>query len=183
MTLPHDKDAALEHCTKFCTTNGHQMCHVEFDPSAPKDARALQKGFYYTHDRHILLYYNRCYVPNARGKTWPGFSHDLTVLGVLAHETGHYVNDLLGWDAVPKKMYDLRMRELASTPYAMKDPHEDFAEACGLFIVNPSLLEKLRPRRHEFLTNDLGLKPVESRHWREILAESPRHLKMVENHL
>lgn len=112
------------------------------------------------------------------GMQWsfPGHSVDRTPYGVLQHELGHHV-DLL--NAVTRRGrywsdFSIRMRESAGelplTSYCPDDA-EWFAEMFRLFVTNPDLLSKLRPRTHaEMLAR---FKPVFEDSWRERLQGAP----------
>lgn len=158
----------------FCATNDLQLPAV-----AEADPKRWPFGVcaYYRRDV-ITISVQHCASVGFAGMQWsfPGHSVDRTPYGVLAHELGHHV-DLLS--AVTRKGayfsdYSIRMRERAGeaplTSYCPNDA-EWFAEMFRLFVTNPNLLEKLRPRTHAEM---LGrFKPVFQDTWRERLAGAP----------
>lgn len=127
------------------------------------------KGFY----RRGTVFINlpRCR-PATRtpGYSWsfPGYKADLTPVGVVAHEVGHYIDEQLnfpqlrGWSG-----------ERSVTSYE-PNRRERFAEAVKLFITNPDLLRVGRPVRHALLL-DLGLRPLHDAPWRDVLRERGAH--------
>ncbi len=64
--------------------------------------------------------------------------------------------------------------------YATFMTTEDFAESMRIYILNPTLLCLLSPKRWAFIRGQLQLNISETRHWRELLQDSPRHLKEIE---
>jgi len=111
------------------------------------------------------------------GMQWsfPGHSVDRTPYGVLQHELGHHTDVL---NSTKRGRYrgnfsiDMRARVLEDpiTSYC-PDDGEWFAEMFRLFVTNPDLLSKLRPRTHEVLM--ARFKPVFEDSWRERLAGAP----------
>ena len=164
-------------CEKFLDANG--MHHPTFRFVHGKNVNLY--GRYYPGSETVDVYVNRCRLPTTSNYSWswPGYTADVTVLGVTAHEVGHHVENVKGWRTVINDMYDIVVKERGVSGYAAMDRHEDFSEAMKLMITNPSLLEAICPRRHGYFTQTLGLVPVEARHWTEILCDSPRHLQAV----
>lgn len=103
--------------------------------------------------------------------SWPGFISDRTPLGVLAHETGHYVDWKCG--DVASRICKLT-KEQAITSYA-PNSQEWFAEMFRLFVTNPDLLRIIRPKTYVELTKGLGLSPVVTASYQEVLegAQAP----------
>lgn len=105
--------------------------------------------------------------------TYTGYKADLTCAGILAHETGHYVHDVLG------KAADAFLQIVGDEPSVSSyEPTvgESIAEAFKLFILNPSLLREGRPRRAKFF-DETNLSPVVDVHWREVLRHA--HPKLI----
>lgn len=186
MILPHDQATAQGLVESFCSANALAKPLLCFAPAKPHGAANNGYGYYHRTQFFIEVYAAQCKGVSERSWSYPGYTHDLTVMGVTAHELGHHVMNVLGWRETLAKWYSLTMKHLAEAPvgeYAMSRPAEDFAEAMRLFAVNPSLLEAIAPSRHHFMTKILSLKPVEARHWRELLCDSPRHVQRVEEKL
>lgn len=136
-------------------------------------------GLYYP--SRIVVDVQRCARPGYGGRawSWPGYKVDRTPYGVVCHELGHHWH-LSG--AEPRKLeHEFRLAVRGEEPvtnYA-PDTGEEIAESFRLFTTNPSLLAAIRPETHAFLRS--RLEPVEARSWREVLAESSRHLRAAEN--
>ena len=96
-------------------------------------------------------------------RSWshPHYFTDRTIYGVLHHEFGHYVHELLGFPRIPA--------EKKITSYE-PDGRERFAETIKLFLGNPDLLREYDPKRYEKLLA-LGLKPLHQKPWKEIMFE------------
>lgn len=190
MILPHDSIAAQSMLERFCAANGVEAPPVEYRPNRVM-VRINSKGYYDPMSQSIVVNAMHCPVitvhsTNPRRWTWPGYTADLTVLGVTAHELGHYFNHVRGWRSVLRKWHTMAMSDLREAPvtgYALKNPGEDLAEAFKVFVTDPSLLREVAPNRFKFLVEELGLVAIEERHWREILEDSPRHIRAVENRL
>ena len=127
----------------------------------------------------ISVHVAGCAAIGRYGAQWsyPGYVIDRTPYGVIQHELGHHVDVLLGKQ---KQSYHsefstslrARSREAALTNYCPNDA-EWFAEMFRLFVTNPDLLIRLRPRTYDALCR-VGLRPcVIGVGWREILAQAP----------
>lgn len=106
--------------------------------------------------------------------SWPGFISDRTPLGVIAHETGHFID----WqNCYPAGRIRQLTGEKAITSYA-PNAGEWFAEMMRLFITNPGLLKLIRPKTYKELTAGLRLQPVVTENWRKVLAgaEAPEQV-------
>lgn len=181
MILQHDSAAARVTVEKFCAHNKIDVPDIDFRPKLRPNSFG-----YFSQPRLIVVDALHCkgIIDNPRVWTYPGYTADLTVLGVTAHELGHYVHFVRGWREVLRAWHSMTMSCLEEQPvgsYARTQPHEDLAEAFKVFVTNPSLLECIAPKRYAFFVNSMSLVPVESRHWREILGDSPRHIRAVEN--
>ena len=97
----------------------------------------------------------------------------MTGAGVIAHETGHYVDSLLKMPSLHIQKYIRGERAVSS--YEPND-QEVFAESMKLFILNPYLLRQGRPLRYEFLKS-LGLEPVIADCWQDVLMHA--HPKLI----
>ena len=117
--------------------------------------------------------------PRMRSWSYPCWKTDRTAIGVVAHETGHYVEHALqragklnpaehgaAWRTLLSK-YKKRV-----TSYEPR-PSEAWAETLRLFILNPYLLKFGIPERYEFVRR--LLKPSEERTWRAVLLDHPAY--------
>lgn len=132
---------------------------------------------YYRRDL-ITISVKHCASIGFAGMQWsfPGHSVDRTPYGVIAHELGHHV-DLLNAKTSRGPYYsDFSVHtrsacdEAPLTSYCPNDA-EWFAEMFRLFVTNPDLLAKLRPRTHAALAE--RYKPVFNDGWRDRLAGAP----------
>ena len=97
----------------------------------------------------------------------------MTVAGVLAHEFGHYIDDI--FKNPSKKIRKAIGSESCVTSYE-PNTFEVFAEAFRLFVLNPELLKEGRPKRYSFFES-LGLKPVLLDNWEYVLGNA--HPKII----
>lgn len=98
--------------------------------------------------------------------SWPGFISDRTPLGVLAHETGHFIDYQCNNAAY--RIHRVT-REGAITSYAPNSA-EWFAEMMRLFITNPGLLKLIRPRTYHEIRKGLRLEPAVTEDWRKVMS-------------
>lgn len=106
---------------------------------------------------------------NERNWNWPCSTTDREPMGVLCHELGHHVDWLVG-----------EKKERYSSDYSGKvriaageaqisgycpDDSEWFAEMFRVFVLNPNLLEQLRPDTFDILSR--VWKPVDCLGWNE----------------
>ena len=132
----------------------------------------------------VLKCANVCGEAMSRQWSYPGNTVDRTPYGVIAHELGHHVDVCTG---ISKGKYSSEygksiMDATGEKPISSycPNPGEWFAEMFRVFFTNPNLLKQLRPRTWECLSSKFNT--VESRHWREVLADAPaRVIKALEN--
>ena len=108
--------------------------------------------------------------------TYPGYKADLTAYGVIAHENGHHVYASIYGRIDKKKWREILASEPKVTSYE-PNMSEAFAESMKVFSTNPDLLSNGRPLRYLFLTGELGLEPVITEDWRNVLSEA--HEKFI----
>lgn len=158
----------------FCQANGLPMPTVQ---EAPADRWPFDVCAYYRADK-ITICPARCAGVGLAGRAWsyPGYVVDRTPYGVIQHELGHHV-DLMRGTAKGAYWSDYgaavktAAREEAITSYCPNDA-EWFAEMFRLFVTNPDLLRKIRPRTHARLLAD-GFVPVFQDTWEQRLAGAP----------
>lgn len=160
---------------QFCAANSLSVPSVvEADPKRwPHGVCAYYRA------EVITINVKACAGIGFAGMQWsfPGHSVDRTPYGVIAHELGHHVD--LNRAQTRRGRYwgdfSCRVRDESGedklTSYC-PDSAEWFAEMFRLFITNPDLLAKLRPRTHAILL-DHGFKPVFQDGWRERLVGAP----------
>lgn len=180
----YTRDAAL---TDVVNLTAH-LCLVN-GVTVPAYVNRPLNGVYGTCSRYrgdqylVAVQLDRCRIPQISGHSWswPGYKADVTVAGVIAHEMGHLChwssrNTFRRWTS------DVANEEPVSS-YETDSGlvEESVAEAMKLFVLNPTLLAECWPRRYAIIRE--RYQPVVENHWSEILADSPRHLKAVQNRL
>lgn len=171
MAEKFDRDAAfadaVARCTVMCEANGVVV------PTFRDSTRLGYFGMYVPSRRAVLVHVARTRVPTRTpGFSWsyPGYKADLTVLGVTAHELGHHFDAMLRYPSSRSRWYiatSVTARVSSYEPSAS----ESWAESFKLYVTNPSLLAEGRPERYEVIRS-LVPSIVETRHWREVLADA-----------
>lgn len=128
-------------------------------------------GMYWFVEKKIDIVENRIIKPTKiPGYKWsyPGYKADKTIIGVLAHETGHHVDNCLNLlkENEPKLDFIFLCSKISSYE---PDKREAFAETIRLFITNPDLLKIYSPERYIVLTEYFGFKPVITDKWDKVL--------------
>jgi hypothetical protein len=105
--------------------------------SYPAYPRCSPKGEFVQTERRIYVY----------GVDSPAmFSH------MLHHEIGHFVFFLVIGSRVKKTwVTELSPGSSCVTPYAGRNPWEDFAETYAYYVLQPRVLEKKLPEKHAFM--------------------------------
>lgn len=183
--------AGVDYVNAFLALNGidaiDEILTVADDTKKPPGANPWhQRGWYWFGTLFVNLKKSRVPVKNP-GFSWSftGFKADLTAPGVLAHETGHHTHFWLNTKHSPEELLRLiravRAEEPAVSGYEPNN-YEVFAEAMRLFILNPTLLQAGRPKRYQLLTHVLGLRPLHSTPWRQVLQFAhPRLIAAAES--
>jgi len=120
----------------------------------------------------------KCAGIGGAGRAWsyPGYVVDRTPYGVIQHELGHHVDWTRGttrgayWSDYGESV-KAASGEAAITSYC-PDPAEWFAEVFRLFVTNPDLLRRIRPKAFARLIAD-GMVPVFEDTWRDRLTGAP----------
>jgi len=162
--------------TRFCLVNDLPLPQVTLaEGSWPYKVCA------YYRPQEITLKLTKCSPIGKSGAAWsyPGYVTDKTPYGVLAHELGHHVDVLKSVKVGPYfGDYSLKIfaasGEAAISSYA-PNKHEWFAEMFRVFVTNPDLLSKLRPKTFDLLSQDFL--PAELRSWLEVLEHAPERTK------
>lgn len=140
-----------------------RIIHDLNDPLVQKIKAVATCGFYRTGKIHVAV--PLCAHKNP-GYSWPGFISDRTPYGVIQHELGHHVDEVKSgvnvYRARPGNFFSDKIYqasgELPITSYA-PNRMEWFAEIFRLFVTNPDLLKKIRPKAYQALI-DHGLNPI-----------------------
>lgn len=153
---------------KFCEMNNIPKPRIAFTTESGAC------GYYSYHSNTLVVNPSLCAreVANPAMRCWshPHYFTDRTIYGVLHHEFGHYLHEQLKFPRLPKE------RQITSYE---PNSGERFAETIKLFLGNPDLLKQYDPLRYAKLIA-LGLKPVETRSWKQVMEDdgmSPRFIK------
>jgi hypothetical protein len=101
--------------------------------------------------------------------TFPGYVQDLTPYGILAHEFGHYISDMLGKE-FRKNFVNIKRIEDNVTASDDRGLDEKMAEAARLFITNPDILKRGRPIRYRIFSEHY--EPVVRNRWKNVLKHA-----------
>jgi hypothetical protein len=172
-------DAARDQMFKWC--DDHQLARPKVDYL--EDRHPLMPpgdlGYYYRETQTVMVHITACPIPSDTDVV--GWLRDYSPIGVMAHEFGHHVNQLLGWKKLMRRYYDVRCStEKVVSSYGALQDTEDFAEAFRLFITNPGLLALTSSRRYMFLAQDLEFGTPDNLDWKSILASHPNLIEEVE---
>jgi hypothetical protein len=125
--------------------------------------------------------------PGFRNWSYPCYKVDRTAMGVVAHETGHHVEQTLAKTGKLTRQQGAEWRTLLTTANGRRKitnyepvPSEAWAETMRLFILNPQLLRFAVPARYRFITDCVGLRPSERRPWRDVLQRHPDFVAQAE---
>lgn len=131
----------------------------------------------YYRPSYVAICVTRCAWIGTVGRAWsfPGYTVDRTPYGVVQHELGHHVDVLRGTKkAAYSSDFSTSIRQTTGeeqvSSYAPNDA-EWFAEMFRVFVTNPDLLLRLRPRTHRELRR--CFQPVFNDTWRDRLAGAP----------
>lgn len=182
-------ERGVERAEEFCQVNKLTMPDVK---RWEREKWRFDACAYYR-PTYIAICLDKCAWPGYAGRawSWPGYVIDRTPYGVVAHELGHHVDMVCSQH---KRSYFGEFSqtikkaacEAPITSYAPNDA-EWFAEAFRLFVTNPDLLRRIRPRTHSLLVD--RFKPVGKGVWDKELEGAPERTllqaqkKMVGNGL
>lgn len=133
------------------------------------------RGMYIVRERRINIDPKKCRsATKVPGFAWSytGFKSDMTPAGVLAHEFGHYIDDVKDVSRPNRRrLGELHDEEGCVSSYC-PNPSEWFAETFRLFFLNPHLLWCGKPRTFDFMALELRL-PISRREtWQEIMVNA-----------
>lgn len=169
-------DAGMLHIGKWCAANGVEMPRVETRTGKPDFGVCA-----YYRSGVITIWVQSCAGLGQVGRqwSWPGYVVDRTPYGVLAHELGHHVDHQHG----PRGGFRSHVwRPLDAQPLTGYCPNDNewFAELFRLFVTNPDLFRRVRPKVADLFLADWP-NAAESRPWQEVLQDSARHIAAAEN--
>jgi len=168
--------AGKEHIARWCAANG-VVCPSVVECEDPENFGTCA----YYRDSVIYISVRKCagYGRAGRQWSWPGYVVDRTPYGVLAHELGHHVDRQHG--AAGGVMSHL-WRPLDAAPLTSYCPNDNewFAELFRLFVTNPDLFKRVRPKIADLFFAEWPA-IVEMRAWPELLP--PRHIGAATNRI
>lgn len=139
-------------------------------PSFKRTNEKKFSGYYF--NKIVFINVPKTALPTLKPKhqrwSYPGYKIDKTAVGVVAHETGHYIDELGGLKSRSNKWAELSLIKPISG-YDGSSQIEAFAETMRLFILNPNLLKLGNPARYDFIIENLFLKPSKTLPWKSIL--------------
>jgi hypothetical protein len=164
------------------------FCHLNNipEPNSIKlsKAKCSWRGVYYYDSKSIVLYENSIKQPTKiPGYKWsfPGYKADITPIGVISHELGHHIENILKIKCNILRKFAIDKKRISSYEPSAE---EAFAETMRLFITNPTFLKILSPERYNILINDLKLKPIITDNWDEVLKYAhKKHIIAIENRI
>jgi len=170
--------AGTAHIKRWCGLNDVVMPHiVTYDGNEPTFGTCA-----YYRNGVINIWPEACAAVGRAGRmwSWPGYVVDRTPYGVLAHELAHHVDKAHGpRGGIRAASWHRETGEAAITTYA-PDVNEWFAESCRLYVTNPSLLCRLRPKMYDKLAAEWRML-AECRDWKQVLEGADRQIKAAEN--
>lgn len=131
----------------------------------------------YYRPSYVAICPELCARPGTAGRawSWPGYVVDRTPHGVVCHELGHHVDWLSGnvrghyWSDYSATLR-AKTKERPLTGYCDNDA-EWFAEIFRLFVTNPDLLSRVRPKTAYELSQQFECPPRPE--WDAVLAGAP----------
>ena len=116
--------------------------------------------------------------PGCSSWSFPCYKIDREPCGVVAHETGHHVNKVLG-DPAGDSLWASTVRHSKAITSYEPNLDESMAETLRLYILNPDLLYHGSRKRFNFLFHQMKLKPSENRSFQEVL-DHPTYIAQAE---
>lgn len=169
-------DLGILLANKFCVVNEIRLPTMNIYRSKDnKMAKAIKAvgtcGYYRSNNIHVAVPHCAYNNPNY---SWPAFISDRTPYGVIQHELGHHVDEVMSGVNIyrhpPGNFFSDRIRqESGEKPITSYSPNtqEWFAEIFRLFVTNPLLLERIRPLAYAALI--VHFKPAVSLHYVNVL--------------
>jgi len=187
------EEMATEHCAAYLKGIGVKPPSIVI---ADRN-RGGNTGYYIPSKCSVFVNSRDCArpvkVPAFRLWSYPGYKVDRTVSGVLCHEIGHHI-----WYSL-KSIFDTKLfnqmrsvwREVYKhsesgdfvSSYARVNIEEDFAESMRLFLMNPDLMSKAFPLRHQFLVDGCGLPRPHTASFEQVLAHAHPKIITASNNL
>jgi hypothetical protein len=144
----------------------------------------MRTGFYHNGRVYVNVPVTAAPAFVQSGMRWslPGYKVDRTACGVVAHETGHYVeHKLQQLGRLQPAVHGAQWRDVVNSGGKQVSgyepvPSEAWAESMRLFILNPELLRAGIPARYEFICT-LGLRPLKRGTWQHVLGGNKPYIE------
>lgn len=186
-------EAGVKLMENFCTTNALSIPTI--NRLRPTD-RAYHLGtcaFYRPYTISVMV--EKCAARGLGGASWscPGYAVDRTPYGVLQHELGHHVDTIktgpVTTQDLMEKLFSKQIyyqsKEAPLTKYLGTDTRvatffmEWFAENFRLYVTNPDLSMRLRPKFYMALFA-AGVYPVIEGNWEDVLKANNAPQRNIE---
>jgi len=147
-------------------------------------AQGTGTGWYYKNTVFVNLKASARAVQNPCVMSWsyPRYKIDRTPTGVVAHETGHHVDEVFRLQGFPSTQRNLLWEKVVKESKRVTgyEPvlSESWAETMRLFILNPDLLRLGSPLRYDYVLS-VGLKPSITDDFRTVL-DHPAYIAAAE---
>lgn len=153
----------------FCRQNGINLPGMDRLRPTQREYHLGTCAYYRPYTIHIMV--EKCAARGFGGRawSWPGYVIDRTPYGVIQHELGHHVDTLktgqVTRENLLEKLFSKKIweasREAPLTGYLGTDKEaptffmEWFAENFRLFVTNPDLSKRLRPKFYSALSKEM----------------------------
>jgi hypothetical protein len=185
--------AGVQLTERFCVENGLATPTIKRIHPSDRMFHLGSCAFYRPYTISIMV--EKCAARGCGGPAWscPGYAVDRTPYGVLQHELGHHVDTLKTGDVTTQNLMErlfsrqifLQSKEEPLTKYLGTDKRaatffmEWFAENFRLYVTNPDLSLKLRPKFYMALFSS-GVYPVIESGWDEVLQSNDAPVRNIE---
>lgn len=177
-------DECLDELTVYARALGVEMPEVTVGPFDDAYNEWSARGMYFLREKKINIDLKRCKVATkVPGFAWSytGYKADMTPAGVLAHEFGHYIDDVKKITRIHRCVIgELHDDEGCVSSYC-PNPSEWFAETFRLFFLNHDLLIGSHFRTQCFMLDTLEFPYPRSEGWHDIMINAhPRFISACE---
>jgi hypothetical protein len=146
--------AGIAHMDRWCVLNKVIPPEVLVYKEGPPEFGVC--AYYRPYAIRIWVY--SCASIGTSGRQWsfPGYTVDRTPYGVIAHELAHHLDGAEGAAGGHfGRVWAAKTREAPISGYA-PNYNEWFAEMFRVYVTNPDLLRRLRPKTFELMAEHCG---------------------------
>lgn len=193
----NDKDALFNDgvrlASAWCELNGTSMPTVRRLAHSDRLYHLATCAFY--RPTTITIMVEKCASRGHGGRawSWPAYAIDRTPYGVIQHELGHHLDHVKSEPAKSRddvqSLFSWKIHDASHEPpmtgYLGTDAHaptffmEWFAEIFRVFVTNPDLCRRLRPKFYAAML-ERGLQPVPGGSWNEALLAHGAPSRIIE---